>query len=116
MRVNGFFDANVRGALKAAAVMPRRCEKTSDSSALGGKRPDLNGGGEKSPPRLQIELVSQDETIGFDPFWDGPRLIPTFVAQLMGQMMADPRGARASVQAAYGSTAPRKAALLDRTS
>ena len=105
-----------RGALKAVAVIPRRCENASDSNALGGKRPGLKDGDEKSPPRLKIELVSPDGTHGFDPFWDGPRLIPTFVAQLMGQMMADQRGARASVQAAYGSPPPRKAALLDRTS
>jgi hypothetical protein len=114
MHISGPMDANARSALKALVAAPRRCEKVSDSSALGGKRPDQNGGGEQPPPRLQIQLVSQDETGAFDPFWDGPRLIPAFVAQLMGQSMM-PRH-DLSAQSTYSSAAPRRAALFDHKS
>ncbi len=38
--------------------------------------------------RLQVELVCQDGTQGHDPFWDAPRLMPSFVAQVLGQAMA----------------------------
>ena len=116
MHVTGPFDSTARGGLKALAALPRRCEKPSNSSALGRERQNLNGGNEKSPPRLQVELVCQEGTGNFDPIWDAPRLLPTFVAQLMGQVMADRRDAGVSVETAYGSAAPRKALLLDRKS
>jgi hypothetical protein len=53
----------------------------------------------------------------FDPLWDGPRLLPTFAAQLIGQAMLDRRDPAACVETAYGRIgAPRKALLLDRKS
>jgi hypothetical protein len=117
MRVTGPFDATARGGLKALAALPRRCGKPSNSSALGRERQNHDGEKEKSPPRLQVELVCQDETVGFDPFWDAPRLLPTFVAQVMGQAMPNRRDISVSVQTAYGSVrCPRKALLLDRKS
>jgi hypothetical protein len=116
MRVTGPFDATARGGLKALAALPRRCEKPSSSSALGQERQNLKEKNEKSPPRLQVELVCQEGTEGFDPFWDAPRLLPTFVAQVMGQFMPERRDASVSVETAYGSAAPRKALLLDRKS
>lgn len=76
----------------------------------------MNGEREKSPPRLQVELVCQDETPGYDPFWDAPRLLPTFVTQVMGQVMPE-RRENVSVETAYGSVrCPRMALLLDRKS
>jgi hypothetical protein len=117
MRVTGPFEATARGGLKALAAAPRRCEKTSGSSALGGEQPNLDGEHEKPAPRLQVELVCQDETPGFDPIWDAPRLLPTFVAQLMGQVMFERRDTRVSVETAYGSIRdPRMALLVDRKS
>jgi hypothetical protein len=74
----------------------------------------------KSPPRIQIELVSQPGTDSFDPNWDGPRLLPTFVAQVMGQVMnqAMPeRRANVALETAYGSARlGRMALLVDRKS
>lgn len=97
--------------------MPRRCEKSSDSSTLGQEQADLNADSRKIPSPVRVELVSQDETQGFDPFWDGPRLLPAFVAQVLGQTMPDRRDATARVETAYGSLIyPRKALLLDRKS
>jgi hypothetical protein len=115
MRVTGPFDIAVRGGLKAAAEQPRAVEKPSGSSALGRERQNLGGRDSKTPPRLQVELVCQQETDGFDPFWDAPRLLPTFVAQVMGQVMPERRES-VSAETAYGSAAPRKALLLDRKS
>ena len=116
MRVNGPFDVNLRSGIKLLAATPRACEKSSGSSALGRQTQDFDDEGHKAAP-IQIELVCQDETPPFDPFWDGPRLLPAFVAQLMGQTAADRRDHGVSVETAYGSARyPRRALLLDRKS
>ena len=117
MHATGPFDATARGGLKALAALPRRCEKPSTSSALGHEGQNFNDDQEKPVPRLQVELVCQDETRNFDPIWDAPRLLPTFVTQVMGQAMPDRRDAGVSVQTAYGSVrCPRMALVLDRKS
>ena len=65
---------------------------------------------------MQVELVCQDETRGQDPFWDAPRLLPTFVTQVMGQAFPK-RRETASVETAYGSVmSPRMALILERKS
>ena len=117
MRIAGPFESNVRPGFKALAASPRRCEKSSGSSVLGQERPDVNTDDRKAAAAMRVELVCQDETSDFDPFWDGPRLLPAFVAQLMGQTLLDRRDATATVETAYGSLRfPRKALLLDRKS
>ena len=116
MRVTGPFEIAVRGGQKASAANARPIEKSSPSSGLGNKHQDMDDAREKSVPRLQVELVCQDDTRGHDPFWDAPRLLPTFVTQVMGQVMPDRRES-VSVQTAYGSVrSPRMALLLDRKS
>jgi hypothetical protein len=113
MRVTIPSKANLRGGLNALSVMPRRCEKSSASSNLGRKQPDLNKESAKFAPRLQVELVCRDETNGFDPFWDGPRLVPAFVTQVLAQAMPERRH-NFTVETAYGQAlCPRKALLLD---
>ncbi len=59
--------------------------------------------------------MCQDETRAFDPIWDGPRLMPSFVTQLLAQVMPD-RRETVSVETAYGTAAPRQALLVDRKS
>ena len=51
---------------------------------------------------------SQSGTESFDPLWNGPRLRPAFVAQVLGQVMMDPRD-RASglAPAAYRMQGPQ---------
>jgi len=115
MRVNGTLESMARGGIKTFAASPRAIEKTSASSHLGGQTPDFSQAGTKTPPRLQVELVYQDETKAFDPFWDGPRLIPSFVTQLLGQALPD-RRETVRVETAYGTAAPRQALLVDRKS
>jgi hypothetical protein len=116
MRVTGPFDASSRAGLKSLAVLTRRCEKPSRSSILDGKRQGFNHEDQKSPPPVRVELVCQDETRAFDPIWDGPRLLPAFAAQLMGQLIVERRDSSVSVETAYGSAQPRKALVLDRKS
>jgi len=117
MRVAGPFDLNARTGLKTWAALPRRCEKSSGSNALDHEEPDFNADDREVPAALRVELVCQDETPRFDPLWDGPRLLPTFAAQLIGQAMLDRRDPAACVETAYGRIgAPRKALLLDRKS
>ena len=116
MRVTGPFDVNLRSGIKLLAAAPRACEKSSGSSALDQQPQDFNDEQYRASP-IQVELVCQDETPRFDPFWDGPRLLPAFVAQLMGQREMDRRDTSVSVETAYGSARyPRQALLLDRKS
>lgn len=104
------------GAARAPAQPQRAVEKISISSALRREQPHAGEQRKKAPAPLMVELVSRVETHGFDPFWDGPRLLPTFVAQLLGQVMAE-RHQSVDVQAVYGRAAsPRMALLLDRKS
>ena len=117
MRVTGPFDVNLRSGIKLLAAPPHACEKSSGSSTLGQQPQDFNADEHKPASLIQVELLCQDETPRFDPFWDGPRLLPAFVAQLMGQAGMDRRDTSVSVETAYGSArTPRRALLLDRKS
>ena len=117
MRIAGPFDSNFRPGIKSLGPGPRRCEKSSDSNALGQEQPDFQTDSHQLPVPLRVELLCQDDTSAFDPFWDGPRLLPAFAAQLLGQALPDRRDPGAAVETAYGSLAcPRKALLLDRKS
>ena len=117
MRVTGPFDVDLRSGIKLLAAPPHACEKSSGSSALDQQPQDFNAEEHKQASLIQVELLCQDETPRFDPFWDGPRLLPAFVAQLMGQAGMDRRDNSVSVETAYGSArTPRQALLLDRKS
>ena len=113
MQVNRPFDGMARSGAKPLSSLARSIGKSSGSSQLGTGPQDSPNQQPKPAPRLQVELVCQDETARFDPFWDGPRLRSAFVAQLLGQVM--PTAHVAAVQNAYGKTAPRMARLVDRT-
>jgi hypothetical protein len=116
MRVTTPLENSVRGGSKTFAAGPRAIEKSSASSALNAQRDNRKHHEEKTPPHLRVELVYQSETNSFDPFWDGPRLLPVFVAQVLGQVMPERRDVAAMAHTAYGSAAPRKALLVDRKS
>lgn len=123
MRVNPFLDAKLHGGQNAFAVQPRRIEKSSAASDLGAQHHGDDPSQTKTPPRLQVELVYQDDTARPDPFRDTPRLLPTFVTQLLGQVMPNVRES-ISVETAYGKAAPhlngayapKMALLFDRKS
>jgi len=117
MRVAGPTDISSRTGLKALAALPRICEKSSASSALGREQQDTGAQDGAVPAPMQVELVCQEGTPNFDPFWDGPKLLPIFVAQLMGQMTQERRDSQIPVETAYGRISnPRLALLLDRKS
>ena len=117
MRVAGPFDIHLRTGLKALAALPRICEKSSASSALGREQQEFNAEDRATTAPVQVELVCQEETPRFDPFWDGPKLLPTFVAQMVGQMTQERRDRQVPVETAYGRVNnPRMALVLDRKS
>ena len=115
--MNGPLEITAPERSKALSAVPRSVEKSSGSNQLGAQAQKFGGQKQKTSPPLQVELVCQDDTSGFDPFWDGPRLVPVFVAQLLGQAMPD-SGPRSHVGAerAYGTRAPGIARLVDRKS
>ena len=97
-------------------MVPRAIEKASPSSALDHYPPPPQETEERVPPRIQLGLVCQPGTEAYDPIWDGPRLLPTFVAQVLGQVMPVRRHCT-SVETAYGTARlGRMALLLDRRS
>jgi hypothetical protein len=115
MHVNGPLELAARGSVKSFAAAPRAVEKSSASNHLGDRTPDSAQAEPKATPRLQVELVCQGETPAFDPIWDAPRLVPSFVAQLLGQVMPE-RRETVAVETAYGTAVPRQALLVDRKS
>jgi hypothetical protein len=91
----------VLGASKARSIGLRAIEKASAFSALGHGKSNDDNQRQKTVTPVQVELVYRDDTPGFDPFWDAPRLVSTFVAQLLGQAM--PKGPQnAMPNTAYG--------------
>jgi hypothetical protein len=115
MRVTGPFESMVRGGSKAPSALARPVEKPNASSDLKQNTQDFTRHREKAPRRLQVELVCQDDTKAFDPFWDGPRLQPSFVTQLLGQVMPGRETMKNSAQA-YGAAPVRSTGLFDRKS
>ena len=113
-------EANICGSSKASALSLRAIEKASASSALSRDNHDAEQNRQKPEPVRQVEPVYRDDTPRFDPFWDGPRLVPAFVVQLLGQTMSESMPERresVAIETAYGrAISPRKALLLDRKS
>lgn len=116
MRVTSQPDTIGRSLIKGAGLSSHAIEKSSASSALHREAAKDAQAEDKPAPRIQVELVCQSGTEAFDPNWDGPRLLPTFVAQVMGQAVPERRAA-VSLETAYGTARlPRMALLLDRKS
>lgn len=116
MRAIAPLPTGLGGASKAYALQPRAVEKTSSASALGQEKQSRQERQEQRRTPLQVELVSRNNTSGFDPYWDAPRLLPAFVTQLLGQVMPK-RHESVSIEIAYGRAGtPRTALLLDRKS
>jgi hypothetical protein len=91
MRVPTSLPAIWRESLRASAVGINAPGKSSESATSGNNRREAPHDVRKIRPRLQVELVCQEGTKAHDPFWDGPRLSPAFVTQLLGQVMTPER-------------------------
>jgi len=107
----GFRDGT--GALPGAARV-RTVEKASPSSGLNDGPKDFSQKRDRESAPLRVELVCQDETAAFDPLWDGPRLLPSFVAQVLGQALPHRNHTGARAQTAYLTAAPQAARVIDR--
>ena len=88
------------------------CEKPCGSNDLEQRPREFTKPSPQAPPHLTVEFLCQGETQLRDPFWDGRRLLPTFVAQLLGQTMPD--HTLQLSRTAYCREDPRIARLLDR--
>jgi hypothetical protein len=115
MQVNRPLANLPRSGVHRAPQAVGNAAKSGTSGQLGTPAHNQFAQKHKPAPRLQVDRVSQDDTDGFDPFWDGPRLKPIFVAQLLGQAMPAQRP-HLSVDNAYGKAAVRTALLVDRKS
>lgn len=115
MRAIAPLQVGLGGASKTSPLPVRAVKKASASSFLRRERqePDPERGRTRQP--LRVELVSRDDAIAFDPFWDAPRLLPAFVAQVLGQAMPEQREP-VRLETTYGRAASRTALLLDRKS
>lgn len=110
------FQSGTGGFSKTQVSLPRAVKKASATNALGEQKQELRHDQESVRAPLRVELVSRDDTPCFDPFWDRPRLVPAFVAQLLGQRMPE-RRERTIVETTYGRAgSPRMALSLDRKS
>ncbi len=115
MRVPAPFDIAARGSPRLPPPLPRMAEKTSDSSQLNAGARDFTQHGRGQRPKTPAACMCRGETKAFDPFWDGPRLKPSFVAQVLGQAMTDRRERRAAARAAYCRAASPSASRLDKS-
>ncbi len=83
-----------------ARLASRGPAQASPSNSLGG-----NGAGEDPSHAATARRRASDKLFHFgteahDPLWNGPRLNPAFVAQVLGQVMMEPQ-ASTSAPAAY---------------
>lgn len=111
MRVQPTLPAIWRESLKASASGIHAPGKSSDSAHLGDEEHGHRRQSGEEQAKLQVEPVCQEGTKTRDPFWDGPRLKPAFVTQLLGQVM--PGGAAPAPARAYGESQASAALLLD---
>jgi len=111
MRLQTLLPAIWRESLKASAEGVSAPGKPSDSAHLGAEERGPGRQARKERPRLQVELVCQEGTKPHDPFWDGPRLKPAFVTQLLGQTMLG--GRAVAPPRAYDESQASAALLLD---
>lgn len=65
-----------------------RVEKTSHSNQYDGERRGDDKSAAAAHDAARHARLSQIGTAGFAPRWNGPRLMPAFVAQVLGQMFA----------------------------
>lgn len=112
MRVTTLTPATFARASGTALEAVRPAAKASNSAHFRQERGPASGPAPKTGPCLQVELVCQQGTVCHDPFWDGPRLVPAFVTQLLGQALKDE--CEAAPRQAYAAAASR-ARFLDAT-
>ncbi|HJR55931.1 MAG TPA: hypothetical protein VJ798_05080 [Rhizomicrobium sp.] len=103
--------AHGKSSFRAACKTAHAIGKASDSAHLRRDQQETPHEAPKQRPRLVVELVSQVETKGHDPFRDAPRLAPIFVTQLLGQVMDQERNRL--VRTPYGIRGEKSARLFD---
>jgi hypothetical protein len=111
MRVSTNLPAVWRESLRASVEGVNASGKSSESATSGNSGHDAPRDARKERPCLRVELVCQTDTKAHDPFWDGPRLSPAFVTQLLGQVMAPERNI--APRRVYGDRRASEALIFD---
>ncbi len=113
MTGNGHIVTVSAAAAAAARHSLTRVEKACKTSDLRDRPGRSDSGGAERRPNARRSHVSRSGTDDYAPLWHGPRLRPAFVAQVLGQVLAQPSGCDPrSVFAAYedcARPAPRMA-------
>lgn len=92
-----------------------RVEKIHVSNKLDGKRRDAPGRDDFTSPNFSRAQLCRSETVDVAPIREEePRLVPTFVTQLLAQIMDGNDAATMSAAAAYRNGLPKIALLCDR--
>ena len=91
-----------------------RVEKIHLSNKLDGKRRDTQGQDELASPNTAHAQLCRSETADVAPIREEPRLVPSFVTQLLAQLMDHHEIAANSAAAAYRNGLPKIALLCDR--
>lgn len=100
----------MRGVAPVRAAANTASNGPFDGESVYGERVAPRRGPDRRKP-----AVSQNGTSDFAPLWHGPMLTPTFVAQVLGQVLMDPR-AQVSAPSAYSRGAQvGSGRLLDRS-
>jgi len=92
----------ISAAVLRARLASRGLGQSNHSNTLGGEGAAEERSGDAAPRRRATDTLSQFGTKDSEPLWNGPRLMPAFVAQVLGQVMMDTRDrASALAPAAY---------------
>lgn len=116
MKIGGVYSGFAKPGVQPAANPDARVRNTSGVSGLGDAAHRVSDDFEDLLPDSDGVELSQNSTAEFAPLWHGPVLRPTFVAQVMGQVMMDHREQAVSLtRLAYANNgaARHRGAVID---
>ena len=116
MKISGVYSGFAKPGPQPAANPDARVRNTSGVSGLGDAAHRVSDDFDDLLPESDSVELSQNSTSDFSPTWHGPVLRPTFVAQVMGQVMMDHREQAVSLtRLAYANSgaARHAGALID---
>ena len=99
-------------AIRAVAPV-RATQNTASNGPFDGESDNDERVAQRRVADRRKPSVSQNGTSDFAPLWHGPQLSPTFVAQVLGQVLMDPRARTSPDRSlAYGRAAQIGSGLL----
>ncbi len=116
MRVGGLHSVFAKSGSTTSSSHSERVHNASGLNGLGNAAANPAGDWDDTQPDIAGTGLSRNGTTEFAPLWNGPALRPTFVAQVMGQVMMDHREQALSLtRLAYSNngTAAQGGAIID---